>query len=75
MVNQDSGKDVSAWAPGRPPIEAESAGQQTAGCHPWLQKRRPSGRLGAKVPTSVVVEVERGADESPAENRGPTRRW
>ena len=48
MVNQDSGKDVSAWAPGRPPIEAESAGQQTAGCHPRRQKRRPSGRLGAK---------------------------
>ena len=39
------------------------------------EERRPSGRLGAKVPTSVVVEVERGADESPAENRGPTRRW
>ena len=38
MVNQDSGKDVSAWAPGRPPIEAESAGQQTAGCHPRRQK-------------------------------------
>ena len=37
-VNQDSGKDVSAWAPGRPPIEAESAGQQTAGCHPRRQK-------------------------------------
>ena len=74
-VNQDSGKDVSAWAPGRPPIEAESAGQQTAGCHPRRQKRRPSGRLGAKVPTTVVVEVERGADESPAENRGSTRRW
>ena len=31
------------------------------------EKRRPSGRLGAKVPTSVVVEVEKGADESPAE--------
>ena len=38
-------------------------------------EKRPSGRLGAKVPTSVVVEVERGADEGPAENRGPTRRW
>ena len=37
-VNQDSGKDVSAWAPGRPPIEAESAGQQTAGCHPRRQR-------------------------------------
>ena len=30
-------------------------------------EKRPSGRLGAKVPTSVVVEVEKGADESPAE--------
>ena len=39
MVNQDSGKDVSAWAPGRPPIEAESAGQQTAGCHPRRQRK------------------------------------
>ena len=38
-VNQYSGKDVSAWAPGRPPIEAESAGQQTAGCHPRRQRK------------------------------------
>ena len=52
MVNQDSGKDVSAWAPGRPPIEAESAGQQTAGCHPRRQKKAPqwqTRRQGAHV--------------------------
>ena len=51
-VNQDSGKDVSAWAPGRPPIEAESAGQQTAGCHPRRQKKAPqwqTRRQGAHV--------------------------
>ena len=51
-VNQDSGKDVSAWAPGRPPIEAESAGQQTAGCHPRRQKKAPqwqTRRQGAHI--------------------------